>query len=1009
MNGRDPRVVTLRGRLAAAGLDADRAEKRLAEAGLLDPLDTDLIGWVADTASPDDALAVACDLAANHPATWATTRQQAPLLRRVLNVAGASRPLGDLLARFPDAIAALSRADPLTVRGVADPIRVAVATATEPDEQAANVATIRRRATARIAANDLTDNVDVQHVAQQLSIAAEGVLTGTLEALIDQTTEPLAARIGVIGMGKLGGRELNYVSDVDVIFVHAPVDRADEAEASRQATELLERLLRILNASTTMGRAYEIDPTLRPEGRHGALTRQVASYVTYWERWAKTWEFQALLKARPVAGDLDLGRQLIDASSPFVWREDLDPNVIAEIREMKGRVEGKPEVRRHGARQVKLGPGGIRDIEFAVQLLQLVHGRADGTLRLTGTVPALEALAAGGYVDEDDAITFINAYRTLRTIEHRLQLAHERRTHTIPEDVDKQDRLARSLGYRASLNAPAREEFLRDLAGLQGRVRGLHAKLFYRPLLETHAAVPASTGAVTHPAARRHISDDEAAERLRLLGFRDGAAALRHVHVLTRGVSRESRVLRAVLPAILHVLADAPDPDGGLRLLRDLVASHGSSADLLNLMRDQPPAAELLARLLGTSPVAGELLIDQPQGTDWLEDPDARSQPRTRDELVTLALGRLHWQDRNDAVRRFKRHELLRIVVRDLDGQASVSLVGQELAALGDACLEVSLAGELDALAEQQGVDGPDGLPFRFAVLGLGKLGGRELHYASDLDVLFVHEPIDGADPDEVTPLALTLAERMLAALGQITAEGTAFEVDADLRPEGRNGPLSRTLASYRAYWERWSEPWEHQSLIKVRHAAGDSDLADRFLSEARTLAFPDQLPDDRVTAIRRVKARVEKERIRRKVDPRRHLKLGPGGISDVEWTVQLLQQRHGAENAALRVTSTQAALDALQDESLLEHRDATWLRDGYRFLSRIRNTLYLMRVRNVDLLPTNPETLERLARGMGLGRNGRQELEDTYLRLTRRVRRVTERVFYDVEPSHDLFGTPTG
>ncbi|MDX1510519.1 MAG: bifunctional [glutamine synthetase] adenylyltransferase/[glutamine synthetase]-adenylyl-L-tyrosine phosphorylase [Nitriliruptorales bacterium] len=997
-------MASVRGRLAAAGLDVDRAERRLASADLLDPLDDELLGLVADTAAPDDALATVCDLATNHREAWSATRQDKALLRRVLNVAGASRPLGDLLARHPDAITALQRTEPLTVRAVADPIRAAVSASTDHEEQAANVATIRRRATAWIAANDLTDNVDVQHVAQQLSIAAEGVLTGTLEALLDQLDEPVAARIGVIGMGKLGGRELNYVSDVDVIFVHAPADGAAEDEATRQATLVLENLLRILNASTTMGRAYEIDPTLRPEGRHGALTRQVGSYVNYWERWAKTWEFQALLKARPVAGDLELGRELIRASEPFVWREDLDPDVVAEIRDMKGRVEGKPEVRKHGARQVKLGPGGIRDIEFAVQLLQLVHGRADGTLRVTATVPALEALAAGGYVAEDDAVTFINAYRTLRTIEHRLQLANERRTHTIPDDDDKQERLARSLGYRASPDSPARAEFLRDLAALQGRVRELHAKLFYRPLLETHAIVPASAGAVANPSARRQMGDEDAAERLRLLGFRDGPAALRHVQALTKGVSREARVLRAVLPAILHVLAASPDPDGGLRLLRDLVESHGSSADLLNLLRDQPPAAELLARLLGTSPVAGELLIAQPQGTDWLVDPAVRADARTREELVELALARLHWQDRNDAVRRFKRHELLRIVVRDLDGQAPVSLVGQELAALGDACLEVALAGELEVLADESGVEGPDTLPFSFAVLGMGKLGGRELHYASDLDVLFVHEPAEGADPDAATAMALTLAERMLAALGQITAEGTAFEVDADLRPEGRSGPLSRTLSSYRAYWDRWSEPWEHQSLIKVRHAAGDAELAERFMAEAGRLAFPDDLSEERVTIIRRLKARVEKERIRRKVDPRRHLKLGPGGISDVEWTVQLLQQRHGASRPALRVTSTQVALDALQDESLLEHRDATWLRDGYRFLSRIRNHLYLLRVRNVDLLPTDATTLERLARGMGYGRNGRQKLEDDYLRVTRRVRRVCERVFYEVEPA-DPFG----
>lgn len=981
------RRETASGRLAALGLDPGPAIAHLEEADLWLPedgraTDRELLERVADTTEPNDALRTVTALAGRHPDVFRQVRADAGWLTRFLAVAGTSPPLGELLVAHPDALLALADTDPIDVAGTATEVAEAVAAETTRDGRAAAIAAIRRRTTADIAARDLTGELTVEEVGGELAGLAEAVLDGTLTALHEQLggSRP-AARISVIGMGKLGGFELNYVSDVDVMFVHAPRD--DESRAAMaEAKQIVEELLRLLNASTTMGRAYEVDPTLRPEGRAGALSRTVDSYVAYWQRWAKTWEFQALIKARPVAGDRRLGAALLERADGYVWPDELDPDVVAEIREMKRRVEAKPEVRRHGNRQVKLGPGGLRDIEFAVQLLQLVHGRADERLRLTGTLAALRALAEGGYVAEDDAHVFSEAYRHLRRIEHRLQLAHERRTHTIPDDEPRQEWLARSLGYRPTPGRPAREAFLEDLRQIQGSVRNLHEKLFYRPLLEVHASVPAADAEVALPHEMRRMDDDQALDRLYALGFRDAGAALRHVRALTGGLSRRARTVQAVLPAVLNVLAESPDPDTGLRMFRTLVESQGQSSSLLTTLRDNPPAVHLLARVLGASEVAGELLLSHPQGIDWLEDASLRELGRTRDELVERARARLTWQDHEAALRRFKRHQLLRIVLRDLAGAASVSAVGDELTALGEACLEAGLA----AVLQQTGpVDDP---PVRMAVIGLGKLGGRELHYVSDLDVMFVHA--------EDTQVALDVAERVMASLGRITAEGTAFEVDADLRPEGRSGPLSRSVAAFRAYYERWSEPWEHQALLKARFVAGDPELAEELLSLARELAYPERFAH--LTEMRKMKARMERDRPGRG-DPRRHLKLGPGGLSDVEWVVQSLQMRHGHDVPVVRTTGTMAAIDAMQDASILEHRDAQWLREGYRFLSRVRNGLYLLREHTVDVLPTG-QRLERLARLLGYGRGGRQDLEDEYLRDTRRVRRVVERVFY---------GTPEG
>ncbi len=1007
-------------RLARLGLEGPRVVEDLAAAGVLRGdataasvadeaiADGDLLVRLSESADPAAAAAVLAGLAAADPALADRVRSDVDWSARVVAVAGASRPLGDLLGRATDAVLALADLEPVDVPTIAAGVEAAVRSATGAgtEAQAAGIASIRRRATADIAARDLTGAADVARVAAELADLAEGVLSGTLAAVhADLGGARPASRIAVIGMGKLGGRELNYVSDVDVMFVHAPVDGADPAAADEEARRVCARLLELLNASTTMGRAYEVDPTLRPEGRAGALSRTVEGFVAYWGRWARTWEFQALLKARPVAGDAALGAELLSAAEPFLWPERLGPDVVAEVRAMKARIEGRPDVVRDGARQLKLGPGGIRDVEFTVQLLQLVHGRADPSLRSAGTLPALAALAAGGYVDEEDAEVLAATYRTLRRVEHALQLANERRTHTVPADPAAQDRIARALGLRGSADGAPHERLLAELGRAQARIRDLHARIFYRPLLERIADVPASTAAVSLPGAVAAMGEAAAAERLAALGFRDGAAALRSVRAITGGVTRRAVTVRAVLPAVLRALEPTADPDGGLLALRDLVESQREGSPLLRHLRDQPAAAELLGRALGTSRAAGELLVAQPQGADWLADPAALAAPRDPVEVARAAVGRLHWQDTDAALRRFKQQELLRVVLRDVarDAEARPGTrergpgPGAELAAMADACLVAALRGVLRAHAATEGLASPDELPVDVAVIGMGTLAGRELSYASDLDVLFVHRPVEGADPDVANRIAVAVAADVMRSLSAITPDGTAFEVDADLRPEGRSGPLSRSLDGFLAYWDRWAEPWELQALLRTRPVAGDRDLAARFLAEAADRAVPAELDEDRVVAMRRMKARIERERIPARVDPERHVKLGPGGISDVEWTVQLLQLRHGAAVPALRTPSTHAALDALEDAGLLAVEDAARLRDGLRLAVAIRDRGALLRHRHADVLPDGGERLERLARALGFGRGGRRELEAEWLGHARRVRRVTERVLFGI------------
>ena len=411
---------------------------------------------------------------------------------------------------------------------------------------------MQRAGLLRVALRDLLGVIDTPTASRELSDLADGIIAAALDHVHPPDS---ATRVAVVAMGKLGGRELNYVSDVDVVFVHDG-DNNDALTAAKA-------LLALVGLTTPDGTTYQLDPTLRPEGRDGALSRTLTAYDGYYGRWAEHWEFQALLKARPVGGDPTLGAAFAAMATGHVWSDRLGLEGVDAIQRMKAVVESSRAVRRDGTRQLKLAPGGLRDIEFAAQLLQLVHGKVDATLRGPGTLDALAALAEGGYVDEGDANLFADAYHFLRTVEHRLQLRRLRRTHTVPAEDRERRRLARAVGFRDLATRTALEQFDREYARVQAAVRRLHQQLFYRPLLgriagwspEDRAPIPGPEGQLEQAAARR---------RLEALGFAAPGKALEHLKALGDGVGRSARLLRALLPAMLEQLAESPDPDGGL-------------------------------------------------------------------------------------------------------------------------------------------------------------------------------------------------------------------------------------------------------------------------------------------------------------------------------------------------------------------------------------------------------------------------------------------------------------
>jgi glutamate-ammonia-ligase adenylyltransferase len=739
-------------------------------------------------------------------------------------------------------------------------------------------------------------------------------------------------------------------------------------------------MTRVCSETTAEGSIWPVDAALRPEGKSGPLVRTVASHEAYYQRWAKPWEFQALLKARPVAGDLELGRQYVETVAPLVWSVGERPGFVDEVRTMRRRVEDTLPA---GAadRELKLGPGGLRDVEFAVQLLQLVHGRADPSLRSVTTLSALDALAAGGYVGREDAARLGEAYRFLRTVEHRLQLYRLRRTHLLPDDEPSLRRLGRALGFSSH---PVAE--LRDAHAQHAReVRRLHEKLFYRPLLAAVARLPADETRLTPAQART---------RLEALGYADPAGALRHLEALTQGVSRRASIQRTLLPVLLGWFADAADPDAGLLAFRQLSDAVGATPWYLRLLRDEGMTAEHLARLLGGSRYVADLMARAPESVRLLAD-DAELTPRAAStlmgEFLAAARRREDWEGAVGTVRGLRRRELLRTAMADLLGRCEQRAVGVALSDVASA----TVAAALDVATRKIAAEWRRALPMRLSVIGMGRFGGREQGYGSDADVLFVHEPEPGVADDEAARAAHEVANELRRLLA-LPAPDPPLDVDADLRPEGRQGPLTRSLASYAAYYERWASVWESQALLRARYVAGDEDVAARFGELIAPLRWPvGGLDAAGVREIRRIKARVEAERLPRAADPSLHTKLGRGGLADVEWTVQLLQLRWASEHAGLRTTGTLEALDAIAAAGLLPADEVATLTAAWQLATRVRNAIVLFRGRPADSLPSDVRELAGVARAVGYSAGHTADLVEDYRRVTRRARAVVERTFY--------------
>ncbi len=971
--------------------------------------------------------------------------------RRLLAVLGASQALGDFLVAHPEHLTALapdrawdapqepSAGEALRravgdVLGRADPADAAPSDSDKGPSQPGDAAVGRATAALRrayrdrltaIVADDLTSADLIEHVptvCRRMTALADAALDAALlvaRAAVGPRADEVA--LAVIAMGKMGARELNYVSDVDVVYVvgpaHDPHDAQEpisEEQLVEVGTHLATELAHVVSATAPEPPLWPLDTALRPEGKDGALLRTLDSHLAYYRRWAASWEFQALLKARACAGDLELGARYEQGVAPYVWEASRRENFVEDARAMRRRVE-KESVPRAGVdRRIKLGPGGLRDVEFTVQLLQLVHGRSDESLRVRATLEALDALSAGGYVSRTDAAALSGCYKALRLLEHRSQLFRLRRTHNLPEKEEDLRRVERGISDCLGRG----DSLWEDFKDLRRRVRALHQEIYYRPLLAFAAALSADEMALSPQAAR---------ERLAAVGYADPDGALRHIQALTEGVSRRAAIQRQLLPVIIGWIGGGADPDFGLLSFRRLSEAIGGSHWYLAMLRDSPVAARRLCQVLSSAHWATERLAEFPESIAWLDD-DAELEPRRPGALaeeIAAILRRRSLSGPDDsalaeqaleavqAILRVRAREEVRASLADcldaIDPERTASILTDATdAVLGGA---LTIATGL-VIAQRDGIKavatGPDADGRWQAALAshaVVAMGRREIGYASDADVLFVHESRDGADDAAAAQEAEAVAKQMVGLLA--SARPHPLEVDSDLRPEGRQGVMSRSLAAYGEYYGRWSALWERQALLRARACAGDGDLGRRFEELINPLRWAEGgLSTQDLREIRRIKARVETERLPRGIDPARHLKLGPGGLSDVEWSAQVLQLAHAGRIAGLRTTSTIGALQAAVQAGLLSADDGGVLVAAWILASRLRSAIVLGTGRasgpRAQVLPVQIREIRLVGRLVGLGSGRERELEDLYRRSARHTRAVVERIVFSDGGAHD-------
>jgi glutamate-ammonia-ligase adenylyltransferase len=947
------------------------------------------------------------------------------LLRSLLVIFGASRFLSAYLISVPDeGLTILSDPDFLTRPPGSVRLSERLAALIEGcDDDACYYRALRifrKQEILRIALRDLLGKAELQDVAGELSDLADVCLQKAYEKAdetlrkryggpeIETSAGPGAeAGFAVIAMGKLGGRELNFSSDVDLMYVYSKDGetegvRSPDGVVTNRITnhqyfvKLAEKLSAAINEKTEDGFVFRVDLRLRPEGQRGPLTQSLGGYEIYYESWGQTWERSALIKARFSAGDDVVGGEFLNRIAPFVFRKYLDYGAISEIHEMKQKINDEVKKKGRTHRDVKLGYGGIREIEFVIQALQLIYAGRDRSLREKNALKSLHMLSQKGLITYQEHADLSKAYIFLRTVEHRLQMLDDLQTQTLPSDDHGLRSLARRTGYLD--RGREAELLLRDYTEHTQKVRSIYDALFAFTGEDSVSEGPFKDYSLV---LSLETPEQESVALLTRFGFRNPAKAHRNLRLLCEGPAfvlqtpRSRRLFQEIFPPLFHEIIASPDPDMALNHLESFLAAQGSWETIQSFVKLDISAMKVFIAIFANSEYLSRMIIGRPEFLQNLIESHRISGAGTyalfSRELAEVLDRAADITEKLDTLRRFKHQSEIRIGMADLLSNMRISTVSRDLSKLAEVCIDAALKLAASETGKRYGFSGPiSGL----AVIGVGKLGGRELTYASDLDILFVFAEQHAVSP----PAGLTvfeyfnkIAEKTISYLSTLTREGFVFRVDTRLRPTGSKGPLVQSIDAFVQYYGSQAETWERQSLLRARMVAGDRGVGAEFMEVLQSLIFQDV---DRALLVRDIldmRKRMEEE-LGKESAMVYNIKQGAGGLVDIEFLVQYLQLLHGKNHPRVTIQGTYNALRALKKERLLDYDDYCMLLRAYLFIRKLESRMRIVSNQATSELSRDPEKLHSLARRMGYDDDespASQKLLADYEQLSAKVRGI--------------------
>lgn len=926
-------------------------------------------------------------------------RQNPSSIYMLIGLFGSSQAFSNTLIRNPEYFYWLSHLDEKKMSKGKDELReelfAELGAFLSFDKKLNTLRRFKRRELLRIGYLDLVLGAPLDSVTKAISDLAEVELQAALQISHEQLRQKFGVeerdseKIGfvIVALGKLGGDELNYSSDIDIIFVYNPEGMGlSEAVAAGYYPKLAEQVVYSLRTSTSEGYVFRVDTRLRPEGRFGPLVRSLNAYCNYYQTSGSTWERQALIKARPVAGDLNLGKAFIESITPFVYKKFLRLAEINEIKRLKRRIESAVEKKGEAHLEVKTGYGGIRDVEFTVQFLQLFHGGQHPEVRHYNTLHALALLEEARCLETHEKKSLEESYVFLRKLEHRLQTMHELQVHKFSPDIEEQRKLALKMGFRDTGSDTAQSRFQKELSKYTKRTNRILNNLFHNLFGEEDGSAAPEVDLVLDP----EHTDEQMENMLAKYGFKDLSKAHRNIDLLSRETPplhdspRTRAFFASIAPALLSMIRQVPDPDMALNNLERCTASLGAKTIFFQMLSENPQALEVFADLCAYSQFLSDILIKNPGMVDQLIDSLIIGEHKDTGQMVgELSTLMVHAPDKLRGLHGYKNQEILRIGVRDILGKADIKTTMEDLSGLAEAVLTSAFRMCSD------GVEWKGTAP-SFGILALGKLGGREMSYSSDIDVVFVYKEMGGSRVGVSNQLT-DISHKLMKVLGEITEWGTLYKIDTRLRPEGRGGILVTSLENFRKYYSSTASLWEKQALTKARWIVGEEGLGGEVMKALADCLYTGEWRPEMVREIGEMRERMEHS------TTGKDIKRGFGGIVDIEFIVQLLQLKYGRDYPDIRTPNTLDALHSIYNANLIAEEHYKPLVSAYEFLRRVESRLRIVHDITQDKLPESSEALDKLAKRLGYSPDESPPPAERLLANNETHTTLTRRIFREI------------